>query len=256
MKPSRSCRRLFLLIVSVGVAACGSVPADSPTPAPDELVVSAAASLTGAFGEVGSAFEEANPGVDLRLNLGSSAALRQQVLEGAPVDVFASADTSNMDQLVESGETESGPEVFARNRMGIAFPSGNPAGITGLGDFANEELLIGLCAETAPCGAFAREVLENAGVIPRVDSDEADVRALVTKIAAGELDAGIVYRTDVLSSGAVQGLAIPEDVNVIVEYPIAALVNGRNPVVGALFVEFVLSEQGQAILKRYGFSSP
>jgi molybdate transport system substrate-binding protein len=223
---------------------------------PDDLFVSAAASLSDAFAEIASAVEEANPGVRVLLNMASSASLRQQILEGAPVDVFASADTANMAQIVESGETASDPEIFARNTMEIAFPAGNPAGITGLGDFAEEEPLIGLCAATAPCGVHAREVLENAGVVPSIDSNEPDVRALLNKVGAGELDAGIVYQSDVLSSREVEGLAIPDDVNVIADYPIAVLLNGAHPIAASFFVEFVLSEEGQSILNRYGFSSP
>ncbi|HSJ83725.1 MAG TPA: molybdate ABC transporter substrate-binding protein [Acidimicrobiia bacterium] len=256
--PSTPGRRVFLLIaLQLALTACGSAAGDPTlTSRPDDLFVSAAASLTDAFAEVGSAVEEANPGVRVLLNLGSSSSLRQQILEGAPVDVFASADTANMAQIVESGETAADPEIFARNTMQIAFPAGNPAGITGLGDFADEDLLIGLCAATAPCGAHAREVLENAGVIPSIDSNEPDVRALLNKVGSGELDAGIVYQTDVLSSGDVEGLAIPDDVNVIADYPIAVIVNGSHPMAGSRFVEFVLSEGGQAILNRYGFSSP
>jgi len=256
--PPRSGRRVFLLVAPLlAVMACGPGAGD-PTSVTrtDDLFVSAAASLTDAFAEIGSAVEEANPGVRVLLNLGSSASLRQQILEGAPVDIFASADTANMTQIMESGETAADPEIFARNTMQIALPLGNPAGISGLGDFANEELLIGLCAATAPCGAHARDVLENAGVAGSIDSNEPDVRALLNKVGAGELDAGIVYRTDVLSSGDVEGLAIPEDVNVTADYPIAVLVNGSHPMAGSQFVEFVLSEEGQAILNRYGFSSP
>jgi len=220
-------------------------------------LVSAAASLADAFAELGADFEVSHPGVEVHLNLGSSASLRQQVLEGAPADVFASADTANMARLVDAGETAGDPVIFARNGMEIAIPPGNPAGITGLDDFANDGLLIGLCAEQVPCGAYAREVLRNAGVTPSVDSNEPDVRALLTKIEAGELDGGITYLTDVLSSGGgVEGLAIPEDVNVRADYPISTLAGAPNPEVAARFVAFVLSGQGQAILDGYGFSSP
>lgn len=222
-----------------------------------ELLVSAAASLTDAFAEVEAAFEAANPGVDVVLNLGSSSSLREQILEGAPVDVFASANTSNMDQVAEAGEVEGEAQIFVHNLLQIAVPAGNPAGITGLDDFSNEDLLIGLCAEEVPCGSFGREALEKAGVIPAIDTNEPDVRALVTKVEAGELDAGIVYLTDVLSTdGAVEGVEIPDEFNVIAAYPIAALVNAPNPDGAAAFVEFVLSDVGQAILVGFGFSSP
>jgi molybdate transport system substrate-binding protein len=247
----------FLLLVT----ACSAVGQGSTTsgPAPSlegELLISAAASLTDAFAAVESAFEAANPAVDVALNLGSSSSLREQILEGAPADVFASANTSNMDQVVETGEA-SNPQVFATNLLQIAVPVGNEAGVTGLADFANEDLLIGLCAEDVPCGDFGRQALENAGVAPAIDTNEPDVRALLTKIGAGELDAGIVYVTDVLSAaGAVEGIDIPEEHNVTANYPIAALVNGQNPDAAAAFVAFVLSEEGQAILGDFGFSSP
>jgi molybdate transport system substrate-binding protein len=247
------------------IAACGgarggettTTGAATGTSLQGELLVSAAASLADAFAELGSEFEATHPGVDVHLNLGGSASLRQQVLEGAPADVFASADTANMARVVDAGETTGDPVIFARNRMEIAVPAGNPARITGLDDFANDELLIGLCAEQVPCGAYAREVLKNAGVTPSVDSNEPDVRALLTKVEAGELDAGITYLTDVLSTGGgVEGLAVPEDVNVVADYPISTLAGAPNPEVAARFVAFVLSGQGQAILDGYGFSSP
>lgn len=244
--------RLILTICVLGmVIACSGSSVEG------ELLVSAAASLTDAFAEVESAFEEQNPDVDVVLNLGSSSALREQILEGAPADVFASANTSNMDQVAQAGELSGEPEIFVTNSLQIAVPTGNPAEVTGLEDFAKEELLIGLCAERVPCGDFGRQALENAGITPSIDTNEPDVRALLTKIEAGELDAGITYVTDVLStSGSVEGIDIPSEVNVVAEYPIASLAGAPNPEVAAAWVEFVLSEEGQAILTRYGFTSP
>lgn len=250
-----------LVLAAVLLAACGRTGEEPNAPDPQpglegELLVSAAASLTDAFAEVESAFEAANPGVDVVLNLGASSALREQILEGAPADVFASANTSNMDQVVEAGEAGD-PEIVVTNLLQIAVPAGNEAGVTGLEDFANEALLIGLCAEVVPCGDFARETLENAGVTPAIDTNEPDVRALLTKIEAGELDAGIVYVTDVLSTaGTVEGIDIPEENNVVANYPIAALTNAPNPDAAAAFVAYVLSDEGQAILTEFGFSSP
>jgi len=221
-----------------------------------EVLVSAAASLTDAFTDVEAAFEAANPGVDVVLNLGASSALREQILEGAPADVFASASTSNMDQVVEAGEAGNS-EILVTNLLQIAVPAGNAAGVKGLEDFANEAFLIGLCAEDVPCGDFGRQALENAGVTPAIDTNEPDVRALLTKIEAGELDAGIVYVTDVLSTaGAVEGIDIREEDNVVANYPIAALTNAPNPEAAVAFVAFVLSDEGQAILTEFGFSSP
>jgi molybdate transport system substrate-binding protein len=233
------------------LAACGGVTER------DELLVSAAASLTDAFAEIESAFEDANPGIDVVFNLGASSALREQILEGALADVFASANTSNMDQVAEAGELAGNAEIFVTNSLQIAVPAGNEAGVTGLEDFARDELLIGLCAEDVPCGEFGREALASAGVTPAIDTNEPDVRALLTKIEAGELDAGIVYMTEVMSAGGtVEGVDIPEENNVVAEYPIATLGSAPNPQAATAFVEFVLSAEGQAILTAYGFSSP
>lgn len=246
-------RMALLMALVVVLAACG----DDGGSVEGELLVSAAASLTDAFADVEAAFEDANPDVDVVLNLGSSSSLREQILEGAPADVFASANTSNMDQVVEAGEVEGEPEIFVRNLLQIAVPSGNPAGVTGLEDFGRDELLIGLCAEEVPCGDFAREALANAGVTPAIDTNEPDVRALLTKVEVGELDAGITYVTDVSSTGGtVDGVDIPEDQNVVASYPIAALTNAPNPDAAAAFVAFVLSDEGQAILAEYGFAAP
>ncbi len=246
----------ILSLILLAVVAC-SVGVDASTSATDlqgEVLVSAAASLTDAFGEIESAFEEANAGVEVILNLGASSALREQILEGAPTDVFASADTSNMDQVAEAGEVAGQAEIFVTNLLQIAVPAGNEAGVTGLDDFAHEDLLIGLCAEDVPCGEFGRQALAGAGVTPAIDTNEPDVRALLTKIEAGELDAGITYVTDVLSTeGTVDGIDIPAEDNVVAEYPIAVLAGAPNPDAAASFVEFVLSDQGQAILTGYGF---
>ena len=181
-----------------------------------QLLVSAAASLTDAFAEVEAAFEETNPDVDVVLNLGGSSALREQLLEGAPADVFASANVSNMDQVVEAGGVAGEATTFVTNSLQIAVPRGDPAGVTGLGDFANDELLIGLCAEGVPCGEFGRQALAAAGVTASIDTNEPDVRALLTKLEAGELDAGITYMTDVISTdGGVDGIDIPDEFNYV-----------------------------------------
>jgi molybdate transport system substrate-binding protein len=248
------------------LAACGDDDDDdsaSATEAPagestleGDLTVFAAASLTDAFDEVGAAFEEANPDVSIEFNYGASSALREQILAGAPADVFASANTSNMDQVVDTGAATD-PQDFVTNQLQIVVPAENPGGVTGLDDFANADLLIGLCAEEVPCGEFGREALANAQVTPSVDTNEPDVRALLTKVEAGELDAGIVYVTDVLAaSDAVEGIDIPADVNVTATYPIAALSEAGNAEVAAAFVEFVLSDDGQEILESFGFDSP
>ncbi|HEX9856697.1 MAG TPA: molybdate ABC transporter substrate-binding protein [Acidimicrobiia bacterium] len=240
--------RIACLLTLAVIAAC----AGSDTR--DRLLVSAAASLTDAFRDIESAFETDHPDVDVVLNLGATSALREQILEGAPVDVFASANTANMGAVVDAGAVDGEPSIFAINRLEIAVPTSNPAGVTGLSDFARDELLIGLCAEAVPCGDFARQALANGGVTPRIDTNEPDVRALLTKIEAGELDAAIVYATDVLSaSGSVEGVAIPDEDNVPAEYPIAVLRDAPNPEVAKAFVAFVHSNAGREILATYGF---
>lgn len=221
------------------------------------VLVFAAASLTDAFAEVENAFEARHPDVDVQLNLAGSSSLREQILEGAPADVFASANQSNMEQVIEAGEVDGDARVFAENLLQIAVPAGNPAGVAGLEDFARQELLIGLCAEGVPCGDFAREALARAGVEESIDTNEPDVRALLTKIGADELDAGIVYVTDVTAAkDVVEGIDIAEEFNVVAGYPIALLAGAPNPDAAAVFVDFVLSEDGQAILTAYGFDAP
>lgn len=257
----RAPRRLRTLAPAAAVAAAVAASAcggGGPGEEADrELVVSAAASLTDAFGAVERSFEAAHPGVDVQLNLAGSSTLRVQILEGAPVDVYASADTANMARVEAAGELAGEPRIFARNRLQIAVPAGNPAGIGGLEAFADEERLLGLCAEEVPCGALAREALRKAGVRPAVDTREPDVRALLTKIEAGELDAGLVYRTDVASAPeAVEGIELPEEARVVAAYPIASLHRSAHPDAAERFVDFVLSEEGQAVLAGFGFVPP
>jgi molybdate transport system substrate-binding protein len=235
----------------LAMAACSGSGTEGNT-----VLVSAAASLTDAFAEIEILFETENPGIDLILNLGSSSSLREQILEGAPVDVYASANDANMAQVIEAGAATAST-VFALNSLQIAVPRGNPAGIDGLEDFANPDLLIGLCAESVPCGEFGRQVLANAGITPSIDTNEPDVRALLTKIEAGELDAGITYVTDVLSTGGdVAGIDIPPGVNVVAEYPVAVLTEAPQPSLARAVVSLLISESGREILERHGFSSP
>lgn len=274
--PGRVAQCLLLLLLVLWGTGCGTsggAPADDAGPrapaeeAPTsrvsaagvdgEVVVLAAASLGNAFTDIEVAFEAANPDADVRLNVSGSAALREQILEGAPADVFASANEANMSQLVGAGEVAGRPETFARNRLQIAVPAGNPGGVTGLDDLADEDLLIGLCAEAVPCGDFARQVLRNAAVTASIDTNEPDVRALLTKIAADELDAGIVYVTDVAAApGLVEGIEIPAALNVEAAYPIAELARSSNPAAARAFIDFALSSEGQAILAGHGFAAP
>ncbi len=257
----------LLALLALAATGCGDDAKDAGADATDQpggsdglsgsLLVFAASSLTDAFGAIEVDFETAHPDVDMQLNLAGSSTLREQILEGAPADVFAAANASNMDAVVEGDAVTATPQVFVRNRLEIAVPDGNPGDVTGLADFADDELLIGLCAEDVPCGEFGRDVLANAGVAPSIDTNEPDVRSLLTKIEADELDAGIVYVTDILSAGeGVEGIDIPDDVNVVASYPIAPLAESPNPDTAAAFVAYVLSAEGQATLATYGFAAP
>lgn len=207
----------------------------------DRLTVSAASSLTDAFGEMATAYEAANPGTDVVLNLGGSGSLAAQIEAGAEVDVFATADGSHLEGIAPG-------TPFAGNDMVIATPPGNPAGIVGLEDFADPAPFLGLCAVGVPCGDLARQALSSAGVVPDVDTEEPDVRSLVTKLVAGELDGGIVYRTDLQG---LEGIEIPVAHRPTARYEVAALTG-----TGQAFVAFVLSDEGRAILTGHGFTAP
>jgi len=218
----------------------------------ETLLVMAAASLADAFGEMEVAFEAANPDIDIQVNLAGSSALREQIVQGAPADVFASANAQTVQALVNA-ELALAPTDFASNELRIAVPIGNPGDVTGIDDLANSELLIGLCGAQVPCGQSARQALEQAGIEASVDTNEGDVRALLGKIEAGELDAGIVYASDIAASDAVDEITLPPAIHVDITYPIAVLTESPNPDGAAAFVAFVLSLEGQAILRTHGF---
>ncbi len=223
--------------------------------------VFAAASLTDAFREIAAAFETAHPGAEVRLNTAGSSALATQIGDGAPADVFASANELQMDVAVETGRTLGSPAIFATNTLTIAVPRGNPAGITGLADLGDDSLLIGLCAPVVPCGSAAATVLEAAGVVAAPDTEEPDVRSLLAKVVAGDLDAGLVYVTDAATAGDdVETMEIPASVNVAVAYPIVAIAdldggaeNRPGRVASDSFIAFVLSDAAQRILASFGF---
>lgn len=253
-------RRPPLRILAVGsvltVVAAGCADPGGGGRNGELVTVFAAASLTDAFGELATGFRTTAGGVAVELNVAGSTSLRTQILDGAPADVYASADTSTMAELVGAG-VAADPVPFAANRLQVAVPPGNPAGVRGLADFADPQLLLGLCAEEVPCGSLARQALARAGVAPSIDTFEADVRSLLTKVRAGELDAGVVYRSDVLAAGdTVEGIDIPPEVNVTATYPIAVLTEAANPEGGALFMAHVLSSEGQAVLAAHGFAAP
>lgn len=221
------------------------------------ITVFAAASLTDVYAEIGEAFEEANPGASVEFSFGPSSGLVTQITEGAPADVIATASTSTMDDLVDADALDGDPVDFATNQLEIAVPPDNPGEVEGLADLANEDLIVALCAEEVPCGRFAREALAGIDVEPSIDTNEQDVRALLTKIQAGEVDVGVVYETDVVAAGDdALGIPIPEDENVVATYPLALTEQVEDAATGQAFIDFVLSDEGQASLADAGFGPP
>jgi molybdate transport system substrate-binding protein len=239
---------------SVLLSACGRDDAASGV---DEVTVFAASSLTDAFTELGDAFTATEPDVDVVFNFAASSELAAQLGDGAPADVFASADTTTMDQVVEAGGTASAPVVFATNRAEIIVEAGNPEGIASVADLTRPGLIVVSCAADVPCGRYAQRVLDAAAVTVEFSSFEANVRSVVSKVTLGEADAGIVYATDVLGAGdAAAGVDIPTAQNVVAEYPIAVTTSASAPDAAQAFVDFVNSDQGRAILARFGFGAP
>lgn len=236
----------------------GTAPEAEEAPAlSGEVVVLAAASLTDAFGAIAEEFEAANPGVTVTLSFGASSALAQQIVAGAPADVFAAASPATMGAVVDAGGTAGEPTVFVRNRLQIAVPAGNPGGVERLADLADEGLTIALCAEQVPCGAAAAKAFAAAGITPAPDTLEQDVRATLTKVRLGEVDAALVYRTDVLVAGdEVEGIDFPEADPAVNDYPIAVLADAPEPALAAAFVEYVLSASGRSVLADAGFELP
>ena len=219
------------------------------------VVVFAASSLTEAFTTIGEGFEAAHPGVTVTYNFGASSALAQQITAGAPADVFAAASPATMKVVTDAADAAD-PTVFVRNRLEIAVPHDNPGKVTGLADFAKQPLKIALCAEKVPCGAAALKVFRASGVTPAPDTLEQDVKAALSKVELGEVDAALVYRTDVLAAGdKVRGIEFPEAADAVNDYPIAMTKAAPHPDAAAAFVEQVLSAEGQKVLADAGFQT-
>ena len=221
------------------------------------LTVFAAASLTDGFTKAGDEFARSNTRVRFTFNFGSSSTLATQITNGAPADVFASADETNMQKVADADLAEGAPIVFSTNRLEVAVASGNPKKIASLADLARPGVVLVLAAPTVPAGKYALEALMKAGVTAKPASQEVDVRAVLNKVSLGEADAGIVYVTDVKSAaGRVTGVEIPEQHQVIARYPAAAVKGTRNPELAQRFVDFLVSPAGQNVLADFGFSKP
>jgi molybdate transport system substrate-binding protein len=252
--------------MSLSFAACssdnghdtGGTDATGGTAERAELTVSGASSLTDAFGDIGGAFESENPGVTVTFNFGPSDGLATQINDGAPVDVFASASPTWMDSVQDEGPGVSDRADFAKNRLTIIVPADNPAGIDGIDDLTEDGLKLVIAAEGVPAGDYAREIFQNAGIwkaaMANVVSNAEDVRAVVTSVASGDADAGIVYVTDVTADVAdqVTQIEIPDDINVIATYPIAVVNDSKETDLAKRFIDYVLGP-GQQTLAGHGF---
>jgi molybdate transport system substrate-binding protein len=229
------------------------------------LTVYAAASLTDAFTEIGKAFEAEHSDTTVVFNFGGSQNLRTQIEQGAPVNVFASANIKEMDTLVSQNYVmPDAPQIFLKNQLVVILPKDNPAGIASLEDLSRSNLKLVFAAEEVPAGRYARQVLDNLNsmfgadyrdkVLANVVSNEDNIRQAVTKVQLGEADASIVYVSDAVAAPELLRIEIPADVNVLAEYPIASLAESTNSELANQFIAYVLSPTGQATLAKWGFT--
>lgn len=232
---------------------------EEPTEAADDLsgtlTVFAAASLKATFDTLRTTFMEQHPNVDFpEINYDGSSTLVEQIQGGAPADVFASADEKNMDKVAD---LVTGRVDFATNSLQIAVAPGNPKGITGLADLGKDGIITVLCAADVPCGTASHKALDAAGVTVTPASEEQNVKAVLTKVASGDADAGLVYATDVNSSGGdVEGVDFPEAAQAINTYPIAVISESANQAAAQAFIDLVTSDAGQQVLAAVGFGKP
>lgn len=239
----------------------GCSPAPTAIQAPDTLGgtvnVFAAASLTDSFQAIADAFNAEHPTVTVTFDFGGSSGLATQITQGAPADVFAAASGTTMKTVTDAALTDGDPTTFVTNTLEIAVPADNPGKVTGLADFANPDLAIALCAVEVPCGAAAKTVFDGAGIVPSVDTYEQDVKSVLSKVEIDEVDAGIVYKTDVLAAGdKVKGIDFPEAASAVGKYPIALLSASTNKDAARAFIDYVLSPKGIRILTDAGFATP
>ncbi len=247
-------RVLVVSVVAALIAACGSSGGSSNTSLSSTASVFAAASLTGAFNALGASFQAAHSGTTVKFNFAGTPTLVTQIEQGAAADVFASADTTNMDKLTADGFTTGTSQVFAHNKLEIVVAAGNPRAITGLADLTKPGVIYITEGATVPAGKYALQILASAGVKVTPKSLETDVKSVVGKIELGEADAGIVYTTDVTAAGSkVTGVQIPDAVNVVATYPLVAVKGTKNANLANAFIAYVLSTEGQSKLQSFGF---
>jgi len=269
--------KFLIVTLSLVLVACAPIAAPTQPAAgaatmteATTLTVFAAASLTEAFTEIGENFSAANPGVKAIFNFAGSNQLATQIGEGAPADVFASANATQLNVAIETGRIMTGTQrTFVRNRLVVVTPSDNPAGLTGLPDLATPGVKIVFAAEAVPVGQYSLAFLDKAeadgslgagykdAVVANVVSYEENVRAVLAKVTLGEADAGIVYTSDVAASkeGEVGQIEIPDNLNTVASYPIAPLSDSPNLELAQQFMGYVLAPEGQQVLVNYGFIS-
>lgn len=262
---------LLVLLLSGCVAAtppADTSPAVSGPAVTGKVTVYAASSLTDAFRAIAASFQQAHPGTTVEFNFGASSALAAQLEQAAPADVFASADAATMQRAVDRALIDGSPVTFARNLPVVVVPADNRAGIATPKDLAKAGVKIVLAGPEVPIGNYARQIIDRLAADPaygaafreatlkNIVSNEANVRAILTKVELGEADAGVVYRTDALASGArVRTVAVPDSTNVIASYPIAVVRAAKNRAAAAAFIAFVRGVEGQRILKAAGFDA-
>jgi molybdate transport system substrate-binding protein len=245
-------------VTAAGLTACGTDSANSTgNGRSGPIMVFAAASLTGSFTQIGKDFEAANPGATVTFSFAGSSALATQINQGAPADVFASAAPTNMKAVTDAGNADGTPRSFAKNQLVIAVPKGNPQHITTLAGLARPGVKVALCAPQVPCGAAARQALTAGTVNVTPVTQEQDVKAALSKVTLGEVDAALVYRTDAkAAAGDVDAVEFSESASAINEYPIVGLKNGPNSAGGQAFVTYVLSAPARKVLTDAGFQAP
>ncbi len=248
-----------LTVLAVLVASCSSSPSSSSTASSSgkvsgTIVVFAATSLKGAFDKIAAQFEKAHPDATVKFNYAGSSSLATSLRNAAPADVFASADSKNMNKVTSDGLASGSPTTFAHNKLEIMVEAGNPKKIKSVADLAEKDVKVAVCAPDVPCGAYSKEVFKKAGVTVHPATEETTVSSVVTKVTLGEADAGLVYTTDVKAAGSkAAGVPIPANQNVTAEYPIVTLKHAANRNGANAFMHYVLSKDGQKVLASFGF---
>jgi molybdate transport system substrate-binding protein len=250
-------KRLIAALAVLTLAGCGASEGGSTDEVTGTVTVFAAASLTDVFTDLGHRLEGDHPGLTVEFDFAGSSTLASRLTEGAAADVFASADTDQMDVVTNNGIVSRAPTLFAMNVLEIAVPPGNPGGISGLADLADPAKRIALCAPEVPCGAAAGKAFDAAGLTAAPDTLEPDVKAALTAVQLGEVDAALVYATDVHAAGdSVEGIEFPESEDTLTGYPICTLTDAPNPAGALAFVQLVTSDAGRKALTAAGFRLP